>query len=313
MIIKFSMPGPLFLLLLLSFFSCTQRVLDDELNDSNGDSLLVEPVGKLSAFEIATWNIENFPIAGTTTVELLQTLIPNLDIDLIAVQEISDIQSFNALLEKIPEWRGILSPDVYSSGDYQKTGVIYKSAFISVSSARNIFVDQTYAFPRPPLAAFVEVKDNTGVRFNFTLIVLHLKAMGGEENEARRLSACNDLKEFIDDEILAGADPDFIVMGDWNDEIFDPPDQNVFNAFLNDPDQYSFLTMSVTGQYSYISSTYKSLIDHILVTKDVLGTFNNGLTQVLYLDEKLKNFSSQISDHRPVTASFNGFQLNLAQ
>jgi len=297
------------MLLLLS--SCSQRVLDSTYAEGDTDSLLVNPVGTASAFELATWNIENFPKNGIETVDLLRILILNLDIDLIAVQEISDVQSFNTMLSGMPGWRGVLSPDVYAFGGYQKTGIIYKSGFVSVSSAHNIFTDDSYAFPRPPLAAYVEVKDNSGTRFNFNLIVLHLKALSGDDNEARRLAACNQLKEFMDTEISAGADSDFVVMGDWNDEVSDPPDQNVFTTILNSPDQYTFLTLNLSGQYSYISSTYKSMIDHILVSKSVLKSYASGHTQVLYLDEEVNNFNNQISDHRPVTASFKGFQLEL--
>lgn len=290
-------------------FSCTQRVIDSDGDTDNPDKPLVTRIGESSTFEIATWNIENFPKAGDETTETVATIIKNLDIDMIAVAEIGSIAAFNKMLTNLPGWKGALSNDVYFDGSYQKTGVLYKSELISVSAVKNIFENESYAFPRPPLVAFVQVKDSKGAKFDFNLIVLHLKASGGLDNEARRRAACEKLKEHIDLEIAAGADPDFIVAGDWNDVLTDSAEQNVFKVFLDNPDQYYFLTAPITDRYSYISTTYKSLIDHILITSDALTDYDSGLTEVLYLDEQITGYSAKISDHRPVLAVFKGFYL----
>jgi predicted extracellular nuclease len=227
------------------------------------------------------------------------------------VQEIASVHSFNSLLDSLPGWKGVLSDDTYGDGSYQKTGVLYKSSFISLSSVKNIFTSDGYAFPRPPLSAFVKIKDLDGTKLDFTIIVLHLKAMSGEENEARRRSACEKLKAYIDAEISAGADPDFVVLGDWNDILTDPDSLNVFQVFLDDTAGYKFLTHSISGRYSYISNSYRSLIDHIMITGSTKNYFQNGFTDVLYLDDEFLQYRSFVSDHRPVMARFEGFTLNL--
>ncbi len=54
-----------------------------------------------NTFDVVTWNIENFPVAGTTTINHVENIIKNLYADVIAVQEIGSVSSFNTLLTKI--------------------------------------------------------------------------------------------------------------------------------------------------------------------------------------------------------------------
>ena len=301
------------LFVLYIFFSgCSTHIDDANKTDDNNEELqLVQKVGSRSTFELITWNIEWFPKSGENTINDVKTIIRNLDVDLIAVAEIASVSSFNALLDSLDGWKGALSNDSYGDGSYQKTGILYKNSFISLSNVKNIFPDDGYAFPRPPLSALVTIKDLQGVKYDFTLIVLHLKAFSGESNEVRRRSACEQLKQYIDDEIAAGADADFLVMGDWNDQLDDPAENNVFQVFLDDTAGYRFLTKSILGQSSYISNSFNSLIDHILISKDSFTEYGSGLTEVLYLDEEFLKYRSEVSDHRPVLAVFKGFSLEL--
>ena len=274
-------------------------------------SLNIPVYGKQSSFEIATWNIEHFP-KHNKTLELVKAIIETTDVDLIAIQEIESVDAFNYLVSELEEWKGYYSSDSYYNGTYQKTGLLYKSDFISVSSVRNIFTDDTTdAFPRPPLAAYVQVKDYDSTKYDFNIIVLHLKASGfGEEadNVRRRKEACQKLETYISDEINAGADADFIVLGDWNDELTDTGSDNVFTPFLEKPELYTFLTYNLPD-VSYPG--YNSLIDQILITNDSEPEFDAGDVEVLKLDDDILFYDSYVSDHRPVVARFKGFKLNL--
>ncbi len=302
----------LYLSLILFFVQCSRRVLDGDSQNNQADSTsLVANYGQTEYFEIATWNIENFPKAGTQTVNDVAQIIKDLDLDLIGVQEIASVSSFNQLLKQLPGWQGVLSSDTYGNGNYQKTGILYKTDFISVGSIKNILENDGYAFPRPPLEAYVQIKDLDSVKFDFNLIVLHLKAKGGSDNENRRRAAINELKQFITNEIAKGADPDFVVLGDWNDVLNDPDSLNVFLPLLNEPEMFIFLTAALSGQYSYINNIYKSLIDHIMITKDAQPEYGQGECNVLYLDQEYYSYPNNVSDHRPVMARFKGFKLNL--
>ncbi len=298
------------IIIILSFNAC-EKTSTELIPPKIIPDFTLQKFGAANTFEIATWNIENFPQKDDYTIEALKLAIEQIDVDFIAVQEIASVTDFNKLIAELDGWSGGYSSDVYSSGSYQKTGYLYKTSMISVSDVHNIFENDGYAFPRPPLMLYVSVKDKSGTPFDFNMIVLHLKAMGGEDNEARRRAAADSLKNFIDMEISAGADADFIVLGDWNDHLTDDEADNIFQVFLDDSAHYEFLTASLKGQYSYISDRYPtSLIDHILITVDAENEYGSGLTKVLYLDEEYKEYPEYISDHRPVAAKFEGFTLS---
>lgn len=302
----------LFFLLIggLILASCNSRVTDP--NNDNGttpvDTPLVEQVGTDATFEIATWNIEHFPKSGYT-VNTLKSLIGQLDIDLIAVQEIENRNSFNKMLDDMHGWDGILNNYPPQYPNYQMTGIIYKSDMLSLSNTRYILSQYKYEFAsRPPFAAYVQVRDkNNATVFDFNLIVVHLKAF--EDGAERRKQSIGYLKTYIDDEITHGADSDFVVLGDWNDRLEDQGDANVFRAFLDDPADYRFLTGTITNQYSYLKDPYKNLIDHLMITTSANDEYGGGLTKALDLERRYTQYISVISDHRPVVSIFKGLQL----
>jgi len=298
-------------LVLVLFWQCNRRIVDNDNQSPPDSTVLVTKEGQADRLEIATWNIENFPKAGNQTINDVAQIIKDLDIDLIGVQEIASVRSFNELLNQLDGWQGVLSNDTYGNGNYQKTAILYKTDFISISAVKNIFENDGYAFPRPPLEAYVQIKDLEGVKFDFNIIVLHLKASGGSENEARRKEAIKDLTQYIKSEIAQGVDPDFVVLGDWNDALTDTGSTNVFLPMLNDPQTFMFLTAKLTNQFSYISNTFKSLIDHIMITADAQTEYGQGECKVLYLDRQYLSYPNNVSDHRPVMACFKGFRLKL--
>ena len=50
--------------------------------------------GSDDAFDIVTWNIEWFPKNGTVTVDYVSEIIKALDADILAIQEVDNIQLF---------------------------------------------------------------------------------------------------------------------------------------------------------------------------------------------------------------------------
>ena len=79
--------------LLVIFSSCTSRITDSENNNSHA----VDPVGKKEYFELASWNIENFPKNDSKTINKVKQIIRDLDVDMYGVQEITDAAAFNTL------------------------------------------------------------------------------------------------------------------------------------------------------------------------------------------------------------------------
>lgn len=267
-------------------------------------ALSVIPRGEEETLEIVTWNIENFPLAGQTTVEEVQQIIEGLDVDLFAIQEIGDTVAFRQLLGNLGEYEGLYSNDDY--GDwYQKTGVIYKEGLISIENVGQIFTNDRDTFPRPPLQMSV-VAQNNGEIFDFRLIVIHLKAY--DSGFSLRKAAAQKLKGYIDSQVASSAEKDFVVAGDWNDQIDDPPDSNAFTVFIEDSLDYRFLTFPLTGDLYFASyPRFSSLIDHILISRDAFDEYTGGKTTTLRLDDEMLNYFQEVSDHRPVMAKFPVF------
>ena len=300
------------LLLILGFiFSCSERATNPPEDDGNNgpEPPLVEQVGSDETFEIATWNVEQFPKATDTRVTL-QAIIEQLDIDLIAVEEIVGTSSFNTMISDMDGWDGVLNSYPPQYPGYQRTGIIYKSQMFSVSNVRYILNQYEYEFAsRPPFAAYVELRDSqNNTILDFNIIVVHLKAR--DDGADRRRKSIEYLEKYVQDEIAAGSDPDFIILGDWNDQLDDPANQNVFTAFKSKPADYRFLTGSILDQYSYLIDPYKTLIDHIMITTSLSGKYGQGKTEALKLEQQYGKYISVISDHRPVVSVFKGFSVN---
>lgn len=269
----------------------------------------VAPRGTDTTLEIITWNIQNFPKQGDSTVNRVRALMARLDADIYAVQEIEDTLAFRELLSGLSGYTGFYSRDDYGSF-YQKTGVVYKSGIVTVTDMHQLFWGND-SVPRPPMEMTMTANHNGGT-FDFHLIVLHLKAGGSAQEQSKRKTACRLLKEHLDEELEQGEELDFLVVGDWNDKLDDPPDSNVFTLFLEDTLQYRFLTFPLAGNSYYGSyiggGGYGSLIDHILATRDALNEYDGGITMTLRLDDETDRYGQLISDHRPVMAIFPVFR-----
>ena len=115
------------------------------------------------------------------------------------------------------------------------------------------------------------------------------------------------MKNYLDLEIANSPDKDYLVMGDWNDELNDPVADNVFQVFLNDPLNYAFLTQSLlndpVSNATYIGS-FNSIIDQILISEDLQTEYSNGYLQVIKVDQVFSAYTYEVSDHRPVAAKF---------
>lgn len=300
-------------LLLLSFFLfCNKRVNNGNDEVPPGEPISIPQFGAANTFEIASWNIEQFGNPGYHNVALqiidVVEIIKDLDIDLFAVQEITSVTAFNTLLDSLPEYDGIVATQ--TSGFALWTGIIYRKSMITVSNQDILFTDDSYNFPRFPYSVYVQAKQNN-ITFDFTLIVLHLKAEDGNPASAeRRRTAIDSLENYVSRKLQQGGDPDYIIAGDWNDLLDDAASDNVFLPFLNQPQAYTFLTLPFAGsetEYSYIGGNFRSLIDHIMITASIDTIYDNIYTQIIKIDQFFGQYETEVSDHRPVAARISAF------
>ena len=93
--------------------------------------------GENDSFEIMTWNIEWFPKNGNVTVDYVTQIIEALDVDLIAMQELSDTLKFNQMIEDLVGYEGY-----YQSSWFAGLAYIYKTDVIEINDM--LFLDGTF-------------------------------------------------------------------------------------------------------------------------------------------------------------------------
>ena len=64
--------------------------------------------GTDDALDIMTWNIEWFPKNNQVTIDYVEQIIEALDIDVLAIQEVDNISSFNQLINSLENYEGYL-------------------------------------------------------------------------------------------------------------------------------------------------------------------------------------------------------------
>ena len=168
-----------------------------------------------NSLDIITWNIENYPKHNTTNDYLLK-LIPLINADVIALQEINDKNLFDQMLNELEDYSGYYEPDWYQGLAY-----IYKKDVIQIIDIYEIFTSSPYwsAFPRSPMIMEMNFMNN-----NYFIINNHFKCCGDgnlniyddSDEENRRFNAINLLKEYIDTYLSY---ENVIILGDLNEQL----------------------------------------------------------------------------------------------
>lgn len=267
-------------------------------------------VGTDTTLDLATWNLEFFPLRlpgdydcphpiDVSREQDAADIINTLGLDIIAVQEISDPVGFNGLLALCPDYAGLVSPED-GGCNFQRPGIIYRQDQVTVNSSRLLFTNNNYAFPRAPFEADLTITSN-GQSYDLHLIVVHLKASTDSDSFQRRRAASTALKDYLDQQAAADSTANYMIAGDWNDQIEDRLVFNAFPDFIEAPDDYQFLDMplaGLSGYGSYVSSG-GNLIDHLLINRAACPDFSGSRVTTLRLDLIVRSYSN-VSDHRPV-------------
>jgi exonuclease III len=294
-----------FLFIMLILLSCGTNTYftNPDVTDSTGIAF-----GTDSTFDVVTWNIENYPKHDPETSDLLRTLLPAMQVEAIAVQEVSNISAFYSLVNSLQGW----SYKISGSGDTQ-TAILYKNTSIEVDSTAVLFMGMSNPFPRPPLLVKLHWQGR-----EIILISLHLKAYGDNnidesdsyDEEVRRRYACQLMDQYIS---TYQHDRKVIIVGDYNDQIQESQSSNVFLSFINKPEEYEFADMSIAQNLNSQNCSYPkytSHLDHILITNELFPAFANGghyirtIQAERYIAGGWTNYYKYISDHRPVAARF---------
>lgn len=261
--------------------------------------------GTDDTLEIVTWNIEQFPKNGSITINYVSDIIEALDADIIAIQEVDDQSTFNAMVGDLTEYNGYLESTWFAGLAY-----IYKSDTVEINSLYEIFTDSQYwnYFPRSPMVMDLNYQGE-----RYIVINNHLKCCGDgildipndSDEETRRYYANAFLREYVN---IYFENENVIILGDLNDNLLDASANNVFQPFLNDNDNYLFVDYDIaSGNASDWSfPSWPSHLDHIIITNELFDDFTNSASEIqtIKLEDYIAGgwpaYDQNISDHRPV-------------
>ncbi len=257
---------------------------------------LVPSVGSDSTFELATWNIENFPKTGSTPA-VVADLITSLDIDMLAMEEVQDIDAFNELVARLRGYTGVLSSHTYGDGTYQKVGYIYRTSLVSTSGTFLLFTANGFEFPRPVLKVDVTVGSGASA-FSYTSLALHLKAGSGGQDAQRREEAVVILEDYLRTAVDGNGLDTVVALGDFNATLDNGA--SVFAPLTAASDRYDIHTSGnfSAGDISFVPSSV--LLDHIVTTTAFDDAHPGSTTVIPRLDMQMTGYVSQVSDHLPV-------------
>lgn len=272
----------------------------------NAQSLSNLSFGTDSTFEVMTWNIEQFPKNGQSTVDSVKKILTELDVDVYAIQEPDD----TAMLGQMA--REMIGYNYYINyGQYGNLAYIYKNS-INISDIYEIYSSREGILPRAPLVMKMSYSEK-----DYVIINNHYKCCGDgvlnhdnyDDEEKRRYEASVWVKKYVDQTL---PDKQVMIVGDLNDELTDDSVNNVFQPFLDDSTNYKFADMDIAGTsaayWSYPS--YPSHIDHILITNELFDEFedNSTVTKTIRIDDYynggFSSYDNNVSDHRPVAIKF---------
>lgn len=260
--------------------------------------------GTDQTLEIVTWNLEWFPKEGQLTVNNVKQILDALDVDIVAFQEIDELDYFDDLVDGLEGYESQYVEDEYYSG----LAYIYKTSTIDPISVFEVYPDEWREFPRAPLVFQFNYQNQL-----YIVINNHLKCCGDGvinfadawDEEKRRVDANILLEELVSD--YFPTDKVFIV-GDMNDLITETSSANVFQVFLSKPEEYLFADMEIAQGTSedWSFPSWPSHLDHILICSELFPEFyqEETVTQVLKPDEFMNGgwdeYDDEITDHRPV-------------
>lgn len=263
--------------------------------------------------DVATWNVEwfgsstNGPTNNDRQLQYASDIINTLDLDILALQEISDVAYWNRLLFNCSNYTGVLS----TWSQTQKTAIMFKKSEFEFLYQKHILANYDYDFGsgRLPLeVGLIPKHANWPAGDTLRIWVLHMKANTGSSSQKvlaynRRYNAGVALKMYIDN---LGRTNKGLVLGDWNDDF----DQSILSGYATPyqnwmkDTQYAVTSYPLSLARDRSTVGYSDMIDHIACSPGMKSHWVSDSSAVLYADKWVSNYENVLSDHYPVYSRF---------
>ena len=265
-------------------------------------------LGSSGMLDIISWNVEQYPKHSQTNYHLT-SIINEINVDVIAFQEITSTASFNSLVSSLDgDWMGYRSG---GNSNYGELAYAINLQGINIISVYDILSEDEYYFGyRPPYVLEFTLEDQA-----YVIINNHFKCCGDDildldnswDEEYRRLIASQLLESYIEENYSLEK---VIILGDLNDSISDGELHNVFWGFI-ESDYFQFADYDIafgpSNDWSYPS--WPSHLDHFIITEPLFSAFNIENVETFKVDNYFPGgwnaYDSRVSDHRPMFLSLD--------
>lgn len=288
----------IFLLLLIGLISCSR--CSDESQKAKR-----KPINP-NEIIVGTFNIEWLGDGFNDRIERdeqdyknIARIIEDSQCDIVGVQEIENFNALAKLIKYLPEYSFYISRDDAP----QKVGIIFrkdvKVRYICDYSPLEVEEKRT----RPGLVVAVQ-KGN----FDFLALVVHFKATSRfddtpekvEQSRILRTKQSEVVSRWVDSTLSHQEEEDLFVIGDFNET----PKRKQYNTLIPLLENSNVIFLTEALKSCKLPNAY--VIDHILVTKEVLNRFiQNSLTLYNTFELFPKEQAEKISDHCLIYARFD--------
>lgn len=257
--------------------------------------------------DVGVWNIEHFNDGiDNDRVAAVANVIERLSLDVYGLTEVAN-GAMNRLVEAMGR-RGFAMDFVLGDVRGRQDLAVLFDAETTQAQRRDELL-QTYerqlsaktstdrsAFPRKPLFVECTVGEG-GDEVSFLMIVVHLKAFGDAQSRERRRLAARMLAEIVND-LTEHQELPVVLGGDFNERLH----TGVLDDLQHSPDLFAMTADDLSDDaISYVGRRHRSLIDHVLVSRDVqLGDIAGDDAAIVRLDRSVSDFSNDVSDHIPI-------------
>ncbi len=254
-----------------------------------------------STASVAAWNLAGFGGIPADRVARQVEGLALLDAEVVALVEVNpdsvlaDIQA--GLAAKNVHYDAVLLPQANDLN----VGVLYKHG-VTANNAR-FLAGSDLGDPARRKALVVEMEIG---KFDFTLIVVHLKSGRGAAQQAVRDEQCKVVGQFITDQ-RAQSREDILLVGDFNMI----PGQDVSNFHhLGGADEMDFLSSwDLQARFSHILEAGRAnLLDGFAISRTYSTEYIRGSLRLFpmhwSMDIGRERYRATVSDHLPFVASF---------
>jgi endonuclease/exonuclease/phosphatase family metal-dependent hydrolase len=251
--------------------------------------------------KVAAWNLAGF---GGIPDERLQRQIEALvllDAEIVALVEINPISVLETMRQGLREKGVVYHASILPQESDLNIGVLFKEG-ITAENPR-LLEGSDLGDPRRRKAFVVDMQVG---RFDFTLIVVHLKSGRGTEEQKIRDDQAKIIGRFITDQ-RAQSREDILLVGDFNMI----PGQDVSNFHhLGGEDLMNFLSSwDLPDRYSHILKAGRAnLLDGFAISRTYSTEYIRGSLRLFpmhwAMDIGREKFRDTVSDHLPFIASF---------